>query len=309
MKISPPVTVQQIADLLEGTVVGDPKALVTGLNEIHRAENGDLIFVDHPKYYDAVTKSKATTIIIDQEVDCPASKNLIISKDPFGDYNKLISTYYQQDLSDKAISKTATIGNNTIIRANVVIGDQVVIGDNCVIHPNVSIGAHCIIKDNVIIHANTVIGGDAFYYKRREHGHDKLLSCGNVIIEENVEIGALCSIDRGASASTIIGAGSKLDNQVHIGHDSRIGKNCLFAAQVGIAGMVEIKDNVTLWGQVGVASNLTIGEEVVILGQSGIGKSLDANKTYFGSPVSEARDKMRELVLIKKIPEIIERLS
>ena len=127
-------------------------------------------------------------------------------------------------------------------------------------------------------------------------------------VEDDVEIGAMCSIDKGVSASTVIGKGTKMDNQVHIGHDTIIGKMCLFAAQVGIAGCVTIEDNVTLWGQVGVPPDLTIGAGAVVLGQSGVHKSLEGNKTYFGSPAGEAKKKMKELVLIRKIPDIIERL-
>jgi UDP-3-O-[3-hydroxymyristoyl] glucosamine N-acyltransferase len=168
---------------------------------------------------------------------------------------------------------------------------------------------HTEIGDNVIIHANTVIGSDAFYFKRRPEGYDKMVSCGRVIIHDDVEIGASCTVDKGVSGDTIIGKGTKIDNQVHIGHDSVIGKNCLFAAQVGIAGVVTIEDDVILWGQVGVQKDLTIGKGAVVLGQSGIPKSLEGGKTYFGSPVQEAREKMRELAFVKQLPGIIEKLN
>jgi UDP-3-O-[3-hydroxymyristoyl] glucosamine N-acyltransferase len=135
-----------------------------------------------------------------------------------------------------------------------------------------------------------------------------MISCGRVIIENQVEIGALCTIDKGVSGDTVIGHGSKLDNQVHIGHDTVIGKNCLFAAQVGVAGVVTIEDDVILWGQVGVQKDLTIGKGAVILGKSGVSKSLAGGKVYFGAPVEEARDKWKELALIRKLPSIIEEL-
>jgi UDP-3-O-[3-hydroxymyristoyl] glucosamine N-acyltransferase len=138
--------------------------------------------------------------------------------------------------------------------------------------------------------------------------YKKMQSCGRVLIEDDVEIGAGCTIDRGVSHDTIIGRGTKFDNQVHIGHDSVIGKNCLFAAQVAVAGAVDIKDGVVLWGQVGVNKTLTIGENAVVFAQSGVGSSIEGNKTYFGTPVDDAYTKKKELVWIKRIPEMWEKL-
>jgi UDP-3-O-[3-hydroxymyristoyl] glucosamine N-acyltransferase len=163
--------------------------------------------------------------------------------------------------------------------------------------------------NNVIIHANTVIGGDAFYYKTREDKFDKLHTAGAVSIEDDVEIGALCSIDRGVTGNTRIGKGSKLDAQVHVGHDTQIGERCLMAAQVGIAGCCIIEDNVTLWGQVGLAAEVIIRSGAVVLGKGGIMGELEGNKTYMGAPAIEARAKWRELALIRKLPEIIEELQ
>jgi len=180
------------------------------------------------------------------------------------------------------------------------------------IHPNVTIYDHCIIGDNVIIHAGTVIGADAYYYKRRKERtaqYDKLESCGRVVIHDDVEIGAGSTIDKGVSGDTIIGQGTKIDNHVHIGHGAVIGKNCLFAAQVGIGGKAIIEDEVILWGQVGVSKDLVIGKGAVVYAQSGVASSIDGGKNYFGSPVDEARTKMRELNYIKRIPEILELLK
>ena len=168
---------------------------------------------------------------------------------------------------------------------------------------NVTIG------NNVVVQSNTVLGSHAFYYKHTSNGFDKMHTCGAVILEDNVEIGALCTIDAGVTGTTVIGKGTKIDNHVHIGHDCLIGKNCLFAAQVGIAGCVIIEDDVTLWGQVGVASDLTIGKGAVVLGQSGLSKSIAGNKTYLGSPVGEARMKFRELAAVRKLPVVIEKLN
>ena len=194
---------------------------------------------------------------------------------------------------------------------NAFIGKDVIIGKNCIIGANVTINDYTAIGDNVVIQAGSVIGSDAFYYntkKNREVWYKRMQSCGNVVIEDDVEIGAGCTIDRGVTASTRIGKGTKMDNMVHIGHDSNIGKNCLFAAQVGIAGAVEIEDGVTLWGQVGVSKTLTIGENAVVLAQSGVPSSLKGGKTYFGYPAEDASVKRRELVWIKRIPEMWEKL-
>lgn len=308
MKIQP-VKASSLAAEINARIIGNGETLLTGFNEIHRVEKGDVSFVDHPKYYDKVLNSAATGIIINKEVECPLGKVLFISDDPFGDYNKLTSFYFKREPMHQAIHPTAAIGKNTVIHHGAVIGAHVTVGEECIIYPGVVIYDHCIIGNRVVIHANTVLGSDAFYFKRRPNGYDRLLSCGRVVIQNDVEIGSCCTIDRGVSADTVIGSGTKMDNQVHVGHDTIIGKNCLFAAQVGIAGVVTIEDDVILWGQVGVQKDLTIGKGAVVLGQSGIPKSLEGNKTYFGSPVRDARDKMKELALIKQLPSVIEILK
>ena len=183
------------------------------------------------------------------------------------------------------------------------------IGKNCFIHSNVSIYDDCIIGDNVTIHAGTILGADAFYYKKRPEGYDKLISGGKVIIKDNVDIGSGCTIDRGVTGDTTIGKGSKLDNQIQIGHDTVLGEKCLIASHTGIAGCVVLEDEVTLWGQVGVISGITIGKGVVVYAQSGVATSLEAGKTYFGSPAVEARAKMKELATIKNMPTILKKIE
>jgi UDP-3-O-[3-hydroxymyristoyl] glucosamine N-acyltransferase len=308
MKI-PSQTAEQIAALTGARISGDASLVLTGLNEIHRVESGDITFVDHPRYYKRALHSVATGILINKEVRCPKGKVLFISHDPFRDFNLLTTHFVKREIMDRPVHPTAVVGTNTVIHHGAVIGAYVSIGNDCIIYPGVVIYDHCRIGNRVVIHANTVIGSDAFYFKRRPTGHDKLRSCGRVIIHDDVEIGACCTLDRGVTSDTVIGQGTKLDNHVHIGHDTIIGKNCLFAAQVGIAGVVTIEDDVILWGQVGVNKDLTIGKGAVVLGQSGIARSLEGNKTYFGSPVREAREKMKELALIKRLPAVIEMLN
>jgi UDP-3-O-[3-hydroxymyristoyl] glucosamine N-acyltransferase len=272
-------------------------------------EAGDITFVDHPKYYDKALNSKATTIIINKRVPCPEGKTLLFSDFPFDVYNNLVKHFVKFVPAFQKISTTAQVGEGSVIQPGVFLGENVIVGKNCLIHPNVTIYDNTVIGDDVVIHAGTVIGSDAFYFKKKPEGYDKMISSGRVIIHNRVEIGALCSIDKGVSGDTVIGEGTKLDNHIHIGHDTVVGKNCLFAAQVGIAGVVIIEDDVILWGQVGVQKDLTIGKGAVILGKSGVSKSIPGGKVYFGAPVEDARDKWKELALIRKLPEIIEELK
>lgn len=309
MKFPQPQNLKQISDLINAEFVGQPDFEILGINEIHVVEHGDIVFVDHPKYYDKALESKASVVLINKEVDCPDGKALLISEDPFSDFNKITAHFSPFETSSQPLSKSAKIGKNTIIQPNVFIGNNVKIGDDCIIHSNVSIYDGVEIGNNVQIHAGTVLGADAFYYKNRPTHHDKLLSGGTIRINDNVEIGALCSIDKGVSGVTSIGEGTKIDNQVQVGHDTIIGKKCLIASQTGIAGCVVIEDEVTIWGQVGIASGLTIGKKVIILAQSGISKDLKSNITYFGTPADDIRKKYRELGYISRIPEIIQKLK
>lgn len=307
MKFPSPVPIQWMADFLGAELVGDKNGQAGGINEIHKVEHGDLVFVDHPKYYAPCIQSAATFIIINKVVDIPPGKALLVVDQPFEAYLKIVRHFRPFEPATKMISDSAIIGKNTYIYPNAFIGHHVVIGDNCVIHPNAAILDHCIIGDNVIIQAGTVIGSDAFYYnskKDREVWYKKMESCGRVVIEDDVEIGAGCTIDRGVSHDTRIGRGTKMDNLVHIGHDTVTGKNCLFAGQVGIAGAVEIGNGVILWGQAGISKTLSIGDNAVVFAQSGVASSLDAGKVYFGSPAEDASLKKRELVWIKRIPEL-----
>ena len=309
MKFPKIQTLKQIAEIINSNYVGADDFPVHGMNEIHVVEPGDIVFVDHPKYYDKALQSAATIVLINKEVECPAGKALLISDDPFRDFNTLTKHFKPFQVSNSAISDSAKIGTGTIIQPNCFIGHNVHIGKNCLIHSNVSIYDNTVIGDNVIIHAGTILGADAFYYKKRTEGFDQLLSGGRVIIEDNVGIGALCTIDKGVTGDTTIGEGTKIDNQVHVGHDTIIGKKCLIASQTGIAGCVIIEDEVTLWGQVGTTSGITIGAKAVVMGQTGVTKSIEGGKSYFGTPIEESREKLKQLANVKRIPEILEKLK
>ncbi|PZR17179.1 MAG: UDP-3-O-(3-hydroxymyristoyl)glucosamine N-acyltransferase [Flavobacterium psychrophilum] len=309
MKFPNVYPLKDIAALIGCEYVGDDNFPVHGMNEIHVVEPGDIVFVDHPKYYDKALQSAATIVLINKEVDCPEGKALLVSDDPFRDFNKLTKHFRPFQASGASVSDSAQIGEGTVIQPNTFVGNNVVIGKNCLIHSNVSIYDNTIIGDNVIIHAGTILGADAFYYKKRPEGFDQLLSGGRVIIQDNVGIGSLCTIDKGVTGDTTIGEGTKIDNQVQIGHDTIIGKKCLIASQVGIAGCVVIEDEVTFWGQSGTTSGITIGAKAVIQAQSGISKSLEGGKVYFGSPAEEVREKLKQMANVKRIPEILEKIK
>lgn len=304
MKLLSPVSVSFIAEKIGAEIIGDPDRMVLGLNEIHKVEFGDLTFVDKEKYYDASLNSAATFVIMNRRKHCPEGKTLLICDEPFQAYNKLVMEQRPFIPLTSKISDTAEIHPTVILEPNVIVGHHVKIGENSIIQANTTIVGNTIIGKNVNIHPNTVIGSDAFYYKRYGTHHEKWHSGGRVIIEDNVEIGACCTINIGVSGDTIIGEGTKFDSQVHIGHGAVVGKHCLFAAQVGIGGKAIIQDRVCLYGQVGVAQNITIGEDAIVLGQSGVSKNLAKDKTYFGSPAQDVREMYKQLALFRQLPEM-----
>jgi UDP-3-O-[3-hydroxymyristoyl] glucosamine N-acyltransferase len=309
MKFPRTYSLKEISELIDCDYIGDADFPVLGMNEIHVVTTGDIVFVDHPKYYDKALESAATIVLINKEVICPEGKALLVSDDPFRDFNKLTRYFKPFQSSNSNVSESAVIGEGTIIQPNCFIGNNVIIGKNCVFHSNVSIYDDAVIGNNVTIHAGTVLGASAFYYKNRPEGFDPLLSGGRVVIEDNVDIGACCTIDRGVTGDTTIKEGTKIDNQVQIGHDTIIGKKCLIASQVGIAGCTVIEDEVTLWGQVGISSGLTIGKKAILYAKAGVSKSLEGGKQYFGIPAEEARTKYKEIASVKMIPDMVRRLK
>lgn len=299
MRFNQPQTLKTIAELTGAKMIGDENFQVLGTNEIHMVKPGEIVFVNHPKYYDKALNSPATIILIDKEVDCPEGKALLVSDDPFRDFNK-INTHFTRIYNFTEELHDIEVGEGTKIHSSAVIGNEVKIGKNCLIFPKVVIGDRTVIGDNVIIQANTVLGGDAFYYRKLNGNYDRLISVGNVVIENNVEIGNGCTIDRGVTDSTIIGEGSVLDNQIQIGHDTIIGKRCLIASQTGIAGCCVIEDEVTIWGQVGMASGVRVESGTVLLAKCGVNRNLKKG-TYFGSIAEEFREYLRKEVKIKNL--------
>jgi UDP-3-O-[3-hydroxymyristoyl] glucosamine N-acyltransferase len=305
MKFAVPFTLQQLAGLLNAEFAGDSQLQVIGINEIHMVDNGDITFVDHPKYYGKALSSKASVILINKKVDCPVGKALIFTDDPFGCYVKLAKLHAPFVPANGMISETAVIGEGTVIQPGAFIGNKAVIGKNCLIHANVSVYDGTIIGDNVIIHSGSVLGADAYYFQRKPEGYRKLETCGRVVIGNNVEIGALCSIDRGVSGDTTISDGVKFDNHVQVGHDTFIGRNCLIGAHSAIAGVTRIEDEVIIWGRVAVNKDIVIGKGAVILATSAVDKSIEGGKTYFGIPAEEAIKKWREMAALRKLPDFL----
>jgi UDP-3-O-[3-hydroxymyristoyl] glucosamine N-acyltransferase len=305
MKFDRSHTLSEIADLLESPCKGNQELSLSGINEIHRVEKGDIVFVDHPKYYDKALQSKASAVLINKEVEVPEGKGIIVCDDPFKSFNFLLNYFKPFDFFNDEDKSTISIGEGTRVHPSAVIGRNVKIGKNCIIYPNVTIHDNTEIGDRVIVQSGVVLGSFGFYYKNRESYFDRLNSVGKVVLEDDVEIGANCTIDRGVTAETLIGKGTKIDNLVQIGHDTVFGEKCLVAANCGIAGCVNIGNGVTLWGQVGLTSGITIGDGAIISAKSGVSKSLEGGKTYAGVPAIELREKYKEMAMLRKLPNLL----
>jgi UDP-3-O-[3-hydroxymyristoyl] glucosamine N-acyltransferase len=303
MHLIKPITVSETAHFLNCPFKGDGTQIISGLNEIHKVKSGDLTFVDVAKYYSKALNSAATAILINSEVEVPVGKSIIISDDPFRDYNRLVTFFRHPEhpqLVDLPSRKDITIGENCTIYPGVYLGSNVSIGDNCTLYPNVVLYDDVHLGNNVVIHAGSILGAHAFYFKNRRDHFEKLESCGRVIIKDDVEIGAACTIDKGVSGDTIIGEHTKLDNQVHIGHGVEIGARCLIGAQVGIGGKTTIEDEVVIWGQAGITKDVRIGKGALISAQSGVSKSLEGGKAYFGTPAQELMKAQREQAWLRQ---------
>ena len=306
MKFPNPIAIQSIAKRFHCEIIGDTDLFATGINEIHKVESGDITFVDFEKYFKAALHSNASIIILNKRTECPDGKALLLCERPFEVYDQLIKDHRPFRPLSAMISDSAVIHPSTIIEPNVVIAPHVRIGKNCYIQANVTIREYTVIGNHVNIQSGTVIGTDAFYFKKNEATYKKWRSAGRVIIEDHVEIGASCTINKGVSGDTIIGAGTKLDCLIHIGHGVVLGKNCLLAGQVGIGGKTIVGNNVKLLGQVGVANNLVIGDEVTVYAKGGVSRNLEAGKTYFGAPAQEIKKSFRQIAALKQLPDLLQ---
>lgn len=304
-----PYTLEEIAEKTGAEKPGTPSFLVFGMNEIHNVAHGELTFVDNPKYYTKALLSPARAILINtKEIECPQGKALLYHEDPFGAFVKLGEYFRNVVPASQNISPTAKIGDGTIIQPGCFIGENVKIGRNCIIHANVSIYDGVEIGDEVVIHSGTVIGADAFYFQRKDGRYRKLKSVGGVEIQSQVEIGSGCCIDRGVSANTLIGEGTKMDNQIQVGHDTHIGKHCLIGAQCAIAGVTIIEDECLIWAKVAINKDLVIGKGTVIYAYSAVDKSCGEYSTIFGIPAANITSIWKEKAVLRKLPRIYKQL-
>lgn len=310
MKFSKAITIDTLTQWVQASkVIGDRSIPATGINEIHKVIKGDITFVDVEKYYAKALQSAASIILIDKEVEAPLGKTLLVCENPFEAYNRIVKKYRPFRPLDNTIHPSAFIHPSAIIEPNVTIGPNVRIGKNSYIQSQVVIREYTKIGNGVIIQSGTVVGSDAFYFQKKEDGFKKWKSGGEVIIEDRVDIGPNCTICKGVSGSTIIGVGTKLDGQVHIGHGVEIGNHCLLAAQVGIGGKTIIGNEVTIYGQVGIAPRLIVEDKVVILAKSGVSKNLKAGTTYFGYPAREVSLQYKALAALRLLPDLMKKIQ
>ncbi|MFN8303885.1 MAG: LpxD N-terminal domain-containing protein [Saprospiraceae bacterium] len=310
MQFPAPIPVRELARRFNAQIIGDDSLSATGINEIHKVQAGDIAFSDAPKYFAKTLESAATIILLNQPAECPPGKAILVVERPFEVYDTLVREHRPFRPLNVAISPEADIHPTAIIEPGVVIAAEVRIGAHSHIQANAYIGEHTIIGEHVVVGPGAIISSDAFYFKKQPDGsYQKWRSGGRVILENHVDIGAGCTINKGVSGDTVIGEGSKLDCQIHIGHGVVVGKNCLFAAQVGIGGKTVIEDNVVLYGQVGVAQAIRIGAGAVVLATSGVSKSLEGGKTYFGAPAEEVREKYKELAALRLLPDLVRKMK
>ena len=325
-------TAAQIAGILEGEVVGNPDAEVFKLSKIEEGTEGSLTFLANPKYINYIYSTQATVTIVNNtfEPEQEITTTLIKVDDAYKSFSKLLEYYNQVKLMKSGIEqpsvisegvtygtdlylgsfcyvgKNVTIGNNVKIYPNSFIGDNVTIGDDCVFFAGVRIYSETVIGNRCTIHSGTIIGSDGFGFAPQEDGtYVKVPQIGNVIIEDDVEIGACTTVDRATLGSTIIRKGVKLDNHIQVAHNVEIGENTVIAAQTGIAGTTKIGKNCLIGGQVGFAGHLVIGDGVKIQAQSGIGKNLEAGEVVQGSPAFNYGDFAKSFVHFRNLPKIV----
>ncbi|WP_397299332.1 UDP-3-O-(3-hydroxymyristoyl)glucosamine N-acyltransferase [Nonlabens ulvanivorans] len=329
-------TVQQIADILEGTIVGDSETQVSKLSKIEEGEAGSISFLSNTKYTPFIYTTKASAVIVNADFvpDQSVSTTLIQVEDSYSAFTKLLE-YYQMIKLNKSgieqpsfmhesvvkgdgfylaafayVSQNVKLGDNVKIFSQVHISDNVTIGDNCVIHAGAKIMSDTIIGNNVTIHAGAVVGADGFGFSPNPDGtYNKIPQTGIVIIEDNVDIGALTTIDRATLGATIIKKGAKLDNQIQIGHNVEIGENTVIAAQTGVAGSSKVGRNCRIGGQVGIAGHITIGDNVGIQAQSGVGKNIKNDMVIQGSPAFDYGDWSRSYVYFKNLKKLDSRIA
>lgn len=328
---------KQIASILGGEIIGDENTLISTFSKIEEGKYGSITFLANPKYEEYIYNTEASLVIRNKafEPKRPIKATQILVEDAYSAFTVLLNAYQKKQEASKSgieersfvheksilgeniyvgafayISKGVQLGDNVKIYPNCFIGENAKIGKNTIVHPGSCIYDHTEIGENCIIFSNCSIGSDGFgYTKNKEGTFEKIAQIGNVIVENNVDIGANTTIDRATMGSTIIRKGSKLDNQIQIAHNVEIGEDTAIASQVGIAGSAKIGKNVILGGQVGVSGHIKVGDGVMAQAQSGIDRSLDDNEKVYGSPAMKYIDFQRSFIYFRKFPEIAKRLD
>ena len=310
------MTVEELAREIGAEVVGDGSQQVTSASTLEEAEAGQVSFLANAKYARQLETTGATAVVVAPSVVPAKHITLLKSADPYYAFMKAIVKLHghrkhpHEGVHKAAhVDKTASIGEGTVVYPGAYIGPRVKVGRDCVIYPNVTIYEDCVLSDRVIVHAGSSIGSDGYGYATHKGVHHKIPQIGNVIIEDDVEIGACCSIERAALGSTVIGTGTKIDQLVVVGHGVKVGAHCLLVAQTGIAGSVTLGHHVTLAGQTGVAGHLKIGNQVTVGAQSGIISDIDDQQALMGSPAMPVSHARRVYMLFTQLPDIVERIK
>jgi len=322
----------ELAEFVGGRIIGNPEAIIKGIASVETAKRGDITFAISEQFLKSAEECAAECIIV-PPILTESEKNLLIVDNPRFAFAKIASLFAPPSRllpgihSEASIAASAELGRDVAVGANAIIdedaslGDEAVIysgayigkrskiGNGTIIHANVTVEEDSVVGSNCIIHAGTVIGSDGFGFVENNGKHFKIPQIGNVIIEDNVEIGANCTIDRAATESTIIKSGTKIDNLVHIAHNVIIGHDCLIIAQVGISGSVTVGDSVTLAGQVGVAGHLTIGDRTVIAAKSGVTKSIPGGLHMSGFPAKPHSEEKKIMISMPRLPELIKKVA
>ena len=305
----------ELATRIEATIDGDANLDVSACNTLADAQPGQLSFLTNQKYAKDLATTKATAVVVGLGATSDRL-TLLKSKDPYYSFQQAILWLHghrkhpHAGVHERAfVDPSATVGEGSIIYPGVYLGPNVKVGRECVIYPNVVVYANCTIGNRVIIHAGTVIGEDGFGFATHKGEHHKIATLGNVVIEDDVEIGANCAIDSATFGSTVIGKGSKFSNLVAIGHNSRVGAHSLLVAQVGLAGSVQLGHHATLAGQVGIAHHLKLGDNVTVAAQSGVMNDVPDQTVVMGSPAMPAAQARRVYSLFTQLPDLLERIK
>jgi UDP-3-O-[3-hydroxymyristoyl] glucosamine N-acyltransferase len=326
-------TLAEVAQLIKGRVVGDGALLIKGVSGIKEAQPGDLTFLANPKYIPLASATRASALVVGKDV-LVEGKSVIQVDDPSMAFTMVVAMI-KEALSPKVtgvhptavvdpsavlgegvgigphavIEKNAVIGAGTVICAGAFIGQKTSVGAKCLIYPNVTVREDCVLGNNVIIHSGTVIGSDGFGYSTVGGIHHKIPQTGNVVIEDDVEIGACVTVDRARFDKTVIGRGTKIDNLVQIAHNVRTGEHCLIIAQTGIAGSAVLGNNVIIAGQVGIAGHVVVGDGAAAGAQTGITKDVPAGMKMFGTPAQEFKETVQQIGLVRRLPKYVERIA